>query len=195
MVWSILHSTMALIALHNFLPAALIFLVWVGAVESATAPVVDLGYAQYEGVVDTTLNITAFRGIHYAAPPAGNTSLTNQTQSIVNALIGQLRWQATTPPSNASGIQQAYTDPPQCYQGAFGTALTNPLTPRDVEQSEDCLFLSVYSPALNSMAPLPTIVWIHGGRSCAFRARATARHVELKSKARQEYLVSDRNKA
>jgi hypothetical protein len=69
---SILHSTMALIALHNFLPAALIFLVWVGAVESATAPVVDLGYAQYEGVVDTELNITTFRGIRYAAPPTGN---------------------------------------------------------------------------------------------------------------------------
>jgi hypothetical protein len=62
---------MALIALHHFLPAALIFLVWVGAVESATAPVVDLGYAQYEGVVDTKLNITAFRGIRYAAPPTG----------------------------------------------------------------------------------------------------------------------------
>ncbi|KAJ7818652.1 Alpha/Beta hydrolase protein [Mycena leptocephala] len=86
---------MALLALHNFLPAALIFLVWVRAVESATAPVVDLGYAQYEGVVDTKLNITAFRGIRYAAPPTG-----------------QLRWQAPTPPSNASGIQQAYNDPP-----------------------------------------------------------------------------------
>ena len=62
---------MALTVLHSFLHAAVIFLVWVRTVESATAPVVDLGYAQYEGVVDTKLNITVFRGIRYAAPPTG----------------------------------------------------------------------------------------------------------------------------
>ncbi|KAJ6585083.1 Alpha/Beta hydrolase protein [Mycena capillaripes] len=131
--------------LRNFLSVALICLVSVRAVES-TAPVVDLGYAQYQGVVDSKLNITAFRGIRYAAPPTG-----------------QLRWQAPAPPSKVEGIQQAINDPPQCFQGAFGASLTNPLTPRDVEQTEDCLFLSVYSPALNSTVALPTIVWIHGG--------------------------------
>ncbi|KAJ6585081.1 alpha beta-hydrolase [Mycena capillaripes] len=132
-------------SLRNIWSVALICLVSVRTVES-TAPVVDLGYAQYQGVVDSSLNITAFRGIRYAAPPTG-----------------QLRWQAPAPPSKVEGIQQAINDPPQCFQGAFGASLTNPLTPRDVEQTEDCLFLSVYSPALNSTVALPTIVWIHGG--------------------------------
>ncbi|KAF7365109.1 Carboxylic ester hydrolase [Mycena venus] len=132
--------------LTSLLHAALVFLVSVPAANSASAAVVDLGYAQYEGVVDTKLNITAFRGIRYAAPPTGS-----------------LRFQAPSPPSKLAGIQQAFADPPQCHQGVFGASPTNSLTARDVEQTEDCLFLSVYSPALNSTVPLPTIVWIHGG--------------------------------
>ncbi|KAJ7132402.1 Alpha/Beta hydrolase protein [Mycena epipterygia] len=78
-------------------------------------------------------------------------------------LEGNLRWQAPTPPSKVNGVQLAYSNPPQCYQGAFGASPTNPEVARDDEQSEDCLFLSVYSPALNSTKLLPTIVWIHGG--------------------------------
>ncbi|KAF7365126.1 Carboxylic ester hydrolase [Mycena venus] len=122
------------------------FLIGVRAANPPTAPVVDLGYAQYQGVVDTKLNIAAFRGIRYAAPPTGS-----------------LRFQAPAPPSTVAGVQQASNDPPQCHQGTFAASLTNPFTPRDVGETEDCLFLSVYSPALNSTAPLPTIVWIHGG--------------------------------
>ncbi|KAJ6477332.1 Alpha/Beta hydrolase protein [Mycena vitilis] len=139
------HSTMALISLRNFLRVSFLFVASVHAVDAATsAPVVDLGYAKYQGVVES--NITTFRGIRYAAPPTGN-----------------LRWQAPASPANVGGIQQAVDNPTQCLQGAEGTAATNPLTVRDVEQSEDCLFLSVYSPGFNSNASLPTIVWIHGG--------------------------------
>ncbi|KAJ7134759.1 alpha beta-hydrolase [Mycena epipterygia] len=122
----------------GFWHTAIIFLASVRAVNSAITPAVDLGYAQYQGVVDTNLNITSFLGIRYSSPPTGI-----------------LRWQAPTPPSKAGGIQLAYSNPPQCYQGVFGASST--------AQSEDCLFLSVYSPALNFTKPLPTIVWIHGG--------------------------------
>ncbi|KAJ7366930.1 Alpha/Beta hydrolase protein [Mycena albidolilacea] len=133
-------------ALASLFHAALIFLVSIHPVNAATAPVVDLGYARYQGVVDAKLNITAFRGIRFAAPPTG-----------------RLRFQAPSSPSPVAGIQQAFDDPPQCYQGALGASATNPLTTRDVDQTEDCLFLSVYSSSLNSTASLPTIVWIHGG--------------------------------
>ncbi|KAJ7781748.1 Alpha/Beta hydrolase protein [Mycena maculata] len=109
--------------------AALVFLVSVGT------PIV--GYAQYQGVVDTDLNITKFLGMCHAAP--------TETR------------QAPASPSNISGIQQASSAPPQCYQGA---ASSNPLDP----QTEDCLFLSVYSPNFNcTTESLPTVVWIHGG--------------------------------
>lgn len=35
------------------------------------APVIDLGYAQYQGVFDSVNNITSYLGIRYAAPPIG----------------------------------------------------------------------------------------------------------------------------
>ncbi|KAK7032733.1 Alpha/Beta hydrolase protein [Favolaschia claudopus] len=112
-------------------------------------PVVDLGYARYQGVLDTNLSIAAFRGIRYGAPPTGS-----------------LRFQAPAVPPHIAGIQPAVEDPPQCYQGAFGASPTNSFASRDEAdpvQTEDCLFLSVYTPALNSTVPLPTVVWIHGG--------------------------------
>lgn len=37
----------------------------------AAAPIVDLGYAQYQGTVDAGLRITNFLGIRYAAAPIG----------------------------------------------------------------------------------------------------------------------------
>ena len=39
----------------------------------SNAPVVDLGYAQYAGVIDTATGNTEFRGLRYAAPPTGMT--------------------------------------------------------------------------------------------------------------------------
>ena len=40
----------------------------------SNAPVVDVGYAQYAGVIDTTTGNTEFLGIRYAAPPTGTLS-------------------------------------------------------------------------------------------------------------------------
>ncbi|KAJ7134871.1 Alpha/Beta hydrolase protein, partial [Mycena epipterygia] len=116
---------------------AIILLASVRAVNSAATPVVDLGYARYQGVVDTNLNITSFLGIRYASPP---------TESLL--------WQVPTPPSKVGGVQLASSNPPQCYQGTFGASPANPLAARDDEESEDCLFLKCL---------LPTIIWIHGG--------------------------------
>jgi hypothetical protein len=62
-----LHS-MSPISSNAILGAALLLLV---SSCAAHAPVVDLGYAQYEGVVDTDLDVTKFLGIRYAAPPTG----------------------------------------------------------------------------------------------------------------------------
>ena len=36
-----------------------------------TAPIVDLGYAQYQGYLDTQTNITNYLSIRYAPPPVG----------------------------------------------------------------------------------------------------------------------------
>ncbi|KAG2130975.1 Alpha/Beta hydrolase protein [Suillus bovinus] len=122
---------------------------------TVSASIVNLGYAQYQGSVDTATNITSFLGIRYAAPP-----------------VGDLRWAAPQPPPTVSGVQQATTQPNDCNQAVMGDSLTNPLEStsmkkRDVSQSEDCLFLNVYIPGNEVVATpeggLPVVVWIHGG--------------------------------
>ncbi|KIJ61014.1 hypothetical protein HYDPIDRAFT_116533 [Hydnomerulius pinastri MD-312] len=123
--------------------------------SAASAPTVDLGYAQYQGAVDTTTNTTSFLGIRYASPP-----------------IDDLRWAAPQPPPTLSGVQQATEQPNECYQAPTGNASTNPfitssIGKRAVSESEDCLFLNVYTPGDTvtdaASGGLPVVVWIHGG--------------------------------
>jgi hypothetical protein len=55
--------------LWKILPIALCL-----AVSAATDPVVDLGYASYQGLFNTTTGLSTFFGIRYAASPAGTRS-------------------------------------------------------------------------------------------------------------------------
>ncbi|KAF7351809.1 COesterase domain-containing protein [Mycena venus] len=66
-------------------------------VRAQVTPIVDLGYAQYQGAVNTDNNIAHFFGIRFAAPP-----------------IGDLRFRAPQPPANISGMQLATTQPIGC---------------------------------------------------------------------------------
>ncbi|KAG7095884.1 hypothetical protein E1B28_006573 [Marasmius oreades] len=79
--------------------------------QNISPPIVDLGYAKYEGVFNGTTNVTSFLGMRFAAAP-----------------IGELRWQAPQLPTdeNENGIQKAVTQPLQCPQAAPGTADRNP---------------------------------------------------------------------
>ncbi|KAF2680775.1 carboxylesterase type B [Lentithecium fluviatile CBS 122367] len=109
---------------------------------SAGSLQVDLGYAIYEGVANSSTRLNTFKGIRFAAPP-----------------IGKLRWQAPVPPTtNRSATISAASFGSMCPQSSnagsnFGTD-TRP-------SSEDCLFLNVYAP--QNASNLPVLVWIHGG--------------------------------
>ncbi|KAJ7238019.1 Alpha/Beta hydrolase protein [Mycena rebaudengoi] len=122
------------------------------AAHAQTGPTVNLGYAEYQGTVNSVINITNFLGIRYAAAP-----------------LGELRFRGPKPPANVSGVQLATTQPNQCLQAAKGTSNTNPLSRRaaQVLSPEDCLFLNVYHPSHVDGTPsaegLPTLVWIHMG--------------------------------
>jgi para-nitrobenzyl esterase len=82
--------------------------------------------------------VQMFRGIRYAAPP-----------------VGALRWappQAAAPPE---GTIVAASPGPACPQ---------PGSTAPLPQSEDCLFLNVYTPAsARPHSRLPVFLWIHGG--------------------------------
>ncbi|KAF8168680.1 Alpha/Beta hydrolase protein [Mycena galopus ATCC 62051] len=139
---------MALHLLQTIATAVLLTVPFAGA---QTSPIVDLGYAQYQGAVNTANNISHFLGIRYAAAP-----------------LGDLRFRAPQPPVNMTGIQPATAEPNECFQAPTGQSATNPLETRasEIVQTEDCLFLNVYYPSNGAGAPsagLPTVVWIHGG--------------------------------
>ena len=108
---------------------------------------VDLGYSIYEGVHNESSNLNEWKGIRYAAAP-----------------IGDLRWQAPqTPVYNRSSIIQASAIPHQCPQSALNNDVQGSAvkTINSNPGSEDCLYLSVFSPG--NAQNLPVLVWIHGG--------------------------------
>lgn len=109
---------------------------------NAAAPVIDLGYAQYQGTVNTSTNLTTFLGIRYAAAPIGVYPRTLPPLK-PDKRLGDLRFRAPQPPQNVTGVQQATEEPNQCFQAVQGNSSTNPLESRDivVATSEDCLFL------------------------------------------------------
>ncbi|KAK0496860.1 Alpha/Beta hydrolase protein [Armillaria luteobubalina] len=137
-------------------PALLILVSVLQPCGAQTTPVIDLGYAKYQGTFDPAgSNNTQFLGIRYAAPPTGS-----------------LRWRAPQTPDFVAGIQNATVEPSECLQAGRGSASSNPFpaSKRDtlaVAESEDCLFLNVYLPGQldsgSSYRNLSVVVWIHGG--------------------------------
>ncbi|KAL4905499.1 hypothetical protein BDW74DRAFT_177867 [Aspergillus multicolor] len=120
---------------------------------AAEGPIVDLGYATYQGYHDATFGLNVWKGVRYAAAP-----------------VGKLRWQSpqpVRPQGNIDRVIPAVDQPPLCPQsGATGTPASYGFNsgPGD----EDCLFLNVY--AAPGASGLPVLVWIHGGGYALFGA-------------------------
>jgi para-nitrobenzyl esterase len=99
--------------------------------------------------------VFAFLGVPFAEPP-----------------IGELRWRAPQPYLARYQPRDATAFAPACMQTmrildwyrylaeTFGGS--RDYYP-DLEISEDCLYLNVWTPALDVQAALPVMVWLHGG--------------------------------
>ena len=92
----------------------------------------------------------AFLGIPYAAPP-----------------VGELRWRHPQPVIPWKGVRECFEFGSPCCQAA-GQMVPGG-NPEDkgmnIEGSEDCLTINVWTPDLN-VEKLPVMVWIHGGAYC-----------------------------
>ena len=94
-------------------------------------------------MLDATVGLQAFRGIPYAAPP-----------------VGALRWRPPRDVASWTGTRECIRFGAVCPQPARLTGLVGDPLPT---QSEDCLFLNVWTTQAGSGKKLPVMVWIHGG--------------------------------
>jgi len=109
-------------------------------VETTTASV-ETTSGKIEGVFRKGLYI--FRGIPYAAPP-----------------VGERRWLPPAPPKPWGGVRPAKEFAPTAPQAPMEIEFLVP--PEKQPQSEDCLYLNIWTPGLDG-AKRPVMVWIHGG--------------------------------
>jgi len=104
-------------------------------------PVVETAQGRIKGLAKD--GVLRFNGIPYAAPP-----------------IGPLRWRMPEPPLAWDGVRDCTrfgNIAPQIKSAAERLLGGTP-----GEQSEDCLFLNIWTPSLDG-ASRPVMVWIHGG--------------------------------
>ena len=86
-----------------------------------------------------------FLGIPYAAAP-----------------VAKLRWVAPQEAAAWKGERDATYYRPACPQ-LPSAWLPEMLGRKEMETSEDCLYLNVWTPRLSAGAKLPVMVWVHGG--------------------------------
>jgi para-nitrobenzyl esterase len=85
-------------------------------------------------------DVHRFLGVPFAAPP-----------------VGPLRWRAAAPPAPWDGVRDAT----EFGNAPIQTAVTSH-TPSG-KQSEDCLYLNIWTTTLDRGARQPVMFWIHGG--------------------------------
>ena len=111
--------------------------------------VVETSYGPVEGAeVDDGRgpagDVLVFRGIPYAAPP-----------------VGDLRWRPPAAPASWEEVRPALESGAPCWQ-AIGPD-TSIWSRGELDRSEDCLYLDLWTAAGAGAGPRPVMVWFHGG--------------------------------
>lgn len=104
--------------------------------------VVTTGYGQVRGAESD--GVLAFKGIPFASPP-----------------VGDLRWREPQAPAPWDGIRDALEFGPSAMQNSLGE-MGDMIGVAGGPQSEDCLYLNIWTPAPDERNR-PVMVWIHGG--------------------------------
>jgi len=118
--------------------------------------IVETGYGRLRGVVEGRIKV--FKGIPYGADTAST------------------RFRRPKPPEPWPGIRDAVDYGPRCPQlERRETAPRRLLHSWSVpqQQSEDCLYLNIWTPATGDNGKRPVMVWLHGGGFASGSGAAT----------------------
>ena len=122
---------------------------------SPSGPSVTVNDQALIGAYVPDSDIVAFKGVPFAAPP-----------------VGALRWRAPQPYAPTARRRDALEFAPACMQSprildwyrdvaeTFGASRD---VFADLDVSEDCLYLNIWTPSLDPDAALPVMVYLHGG--------------------------------
>jgi para-nitrobenzyl esterase len=131
-----------------------------GALADSSTPVATAAYEVAQDKVavtggtvlasaESTVSLRVFKAIPFAAPP-----------------VGQLRWKAPQPVPAWNGVRRADTFSPGCMIGNRPFSNPSSILYQDTEQqSEDCLYLNVWTGGATGTAPekRPVMLLLHGG--------------------------------
>jgi para-nitrobenzyl esterase len=115
-----------------------------GFVRAADEPIkIDSGLVSGSRAGDDA-KVRVYKGIPFAAPP-----------------IGKLRWQPPQPVAAWQDVRSCTEFASICPQAPYPAGSVYASAPQP--QSEDCLYLNVWTAAEKSDEKRPVMVWIHGG--------------------------------
>jgi len=122
-----------------------IFVIFVISFHSTTTNAVNETIRVEGGLISgvTEEGVRSYKGIPFAAPP-----------------VGDWRWKPPQPVLKWEGVRNCDAFGPECPQAPYPAGSIYALPPQ--KQSEDCLFLNVWTAAKEG-EKLPVMVWIHGG--------------------------------
>jgi para-nitrobenzyl esterase len=120
-------------------------LAWARPALAQAAPIVETAHGKVQGLVENGVKV--FKGVRYGAYTGG-----------------PARFQPPSAPMPWAGVKDctAYGASSPQMGGAGANPLTGGATRLETIGDEDCLFLNVWTPALDG-ARRPVMVWLHGG--------------------------------
>lgn len=130
---------------------ALPFILWAFTIKDEliqSLTTIHIKSGMISGVSNNAGDVTAFKGIPFAAPP-----------------VGDLRWKAPQPVKSWQGVKkcdQFGPSPMQPKPIPFAVYTSEFLIP-EAPISEDCLYLNVWTNAKKISEKKPVLVWIYGG--------------------------------